>query len=106
LDARPANRDDYEASNIVEHYKEVAMKVYLKPKDGTPKSNLHMAATIMERIIGFRGRVRQVKAEKNRLVVDIEINPQWDLPEGEKVLALTMWIKTKVRAAFEVLSIK
>jgi len=82
------------------------MIVKLKPVAGTAKDNLHRAEVEMERVVGFRGKVIDVKAEGDRLAVIVEINPKWDLPEKEKVLTLDLWIRAKTRTVFKVQSIE
>lgn len=82
------------------------MKVYLKPVSGTPEANLERAKIEMERVVGFRGKVASAKVEGNRVVVTIQINPQWDLPEAQKVSQLKEWIKAKTKVVFKVQSIK
>ena len=41
----------------------------------------------------------------DRIIVEVEINPKWDLPMPEKVKSLKEWIPAKVRTVFKVLSV-
>jgi hypothetical protein len=53
-------------------------------------------------VLAFRGSVTSVKAKDTRIIVDFEINPQWDLPMDEKVGYLKEWIPAKVKTVFKV----
>jgi hypothetical protein len=81
------------------------MIVYLEPPHGEAREYLERAKGEMERVLGFRGTVAGVKAEGNRIVVKVEINPKWDLPDEEKPKHLAEWIKAKTRKVFTVRSI-
>jgi hypothetical protein len=59
----------------------------------------------MERVVGFRGKVRGAKVERTRIALAIEINPKWDLPHEQKVSQLKEWIEAKVGKFFKVVSI-
>lgn len=50
-------------------------------------------------MLGFRGSVTGVKAKGTRIMVEFEINPEWDFTESEKVKYLMEWIPAKVKAA-------
>jgi hypothetical protein len=78
------------------------MKVILEPVSGTAKDNLERARLEIERVLAFRGSVTDVKAKGTRITVELEINPQWDMPISEKVEALKLWIPAKVRTVFKV----
>ena len=47
----------------------------------------------------------RVKAKGTRIIVEFEINPQWDLPQAEKESYLMEWIPAKVRQTFKVISV-
>jgi hypothetical protein len=81
------------------------MKVILKPLSGTAEENLDRAKSEINRVLSFRGSVTNVKAEGKRIIVEVEINPKWDLPMPEKVKSLKEWIPAKVRTVFKVLSV-
>jgi len=81
------------------------MKVILQPVSRTPKENLSRARAEIERVLNFRGSVTSAKVKGNRIVVEFEINPKWDLPMAEKVELLKQWIPAKVKLIFKVISI-
>jgi hypothetical protein len=82
------------------------MIVYLEPASGTAKGSLERARAEMERVVGFRGKVTDAKAEGKRIAVTIEINPKWDLPEPRRLSQLKLWIKGKTRKLFTVEAIE
>jgi len=81
------------------------MKVILEPVSGTPKANLERAKVETQRVVGFRGTVKDTKVEGDHIVVTIEINSKWDLPEAQRVLQLKEWMAAKTRLMFKVESI-
>jgi hypothetical protein len=81
------------------------MKVVLEPVNGTAEGNLERARLEIERVLAFRGSVTSVKAKRDRIIVEFEINPKWDLSQEEKESYLREWITAKVRTIFKVLSI-
>ena len=81
------------------------MIVYLEPAGGSARASLERAGVEMERVLGFRGRVTGAEVEGNRIVVTIEVNPKWDLPEKERTRYLKEWIPVKVKSVFEVISV-
>ena len=78
------------------------MKVILEPLSGTAEDNLERAKLEIERVLAFRGSVTSVKAKADRIIVEFEINPAWDLPMSTKVESLKEWIPAKVRTIFKV----
>ena len=56
-------------------------------------------------MLNFRGSVTSVKAKGDRIIVEFEINPAWDLPMAEKVELLKQWIPAKVKLVFKVISV-
>lgn len=82
------------------------MKVILQPVSGTPKANLARAKVEIDRVLNFRGSVTSAKVKGDRIIVEFEINPKWDLPTGEKVELLKEWISAKVRSSFRVVSVQ
>jgi len=82
------------------------MIVVLKPISGTPKANLERAKLEVDRLLGFRGSVTSVKAKGTRIIVEIVINPKWDLPQAEKESYLSEWIHAKVRTVFKVINVE
>jgi hypothetical protein len=82
------------------------MKVYLKPASDSTTDNLERAKAEMEWVIGFRGKVTDARVVGRRIIVTIEISPQWDLAEKEKDSTLRKWILAKTRKFFEVQFIK
>lgn len=81
------------------------MYVTLEPVSGTPKENLDRAKLEMERVLAFRGSVSKVKIKGKRIIVEFEVNPEWDLPMPEKVSYLKEWIPAKVKVVFKVINI-
>jgi len=81
------------------------MIVILRPVSGTPKANLDRAKAEIERVLNFRGSVTSVKAKGDRILVQFEINPDWDLPIAQKEELLKQWIPAKVRSIFKVVSV-
>ena len=81
------------------------MIVYLRPPHEGARDYLERAKVEMERVLGFRGSVVSVKAKGKSIIVQVEINPAWDIPEKEKTNYLADWIQAKVRKVFEVESI-
>ena len=53
-------------------------------------------------MLAFRGSVTSVKAKDTRIIVELEINPKWDLPMDEKVGYLKECIPAKVKTVFKV----
>jgi len=43
--------------------------------------------------------------EKSRVVVEFDVNPQWDLPHAEKLDYLRMWMPAKVKSVFKVVEL-
>jgi len=78
------------------------MRVVLEPVSGTAKGNLGRAKLEIERVLAFRGSVTSVKTIEDRIIVEFEINPAWDLPMSEKVELLKQWIPAKVRTILKV----
>jgi len=81
------------------------MKVVLEHVSGTAKNNLQRAKVEMNRVLDFRGSITSVKAKDTRIIVQLEINPQWDLPMDEKVSYLKEWITAKVKVVFKVVRV-
>jgi len=81
------------------------MRVVLEHVSGTAKNNLQRAKVEMNRVLTFRGSVSSVKAKDTRIIVELEINPKWDLPMDEKVSYLKEWITAKVKTVFKVISV-
>ncbi len=81
------------------------MRVVLEPLSGTAKDNLERARVEITRVVHFRGSVTGVKAKAARIIVEFEVNPQWDLPMPEKVKSLNEWIPAMVRTVFKVVSV-
>lgn len=73
------------------------MIVYLKPVAGSAKDNLERAKIEDERVLGFRGTITSVKAKGAQIQVDFKVNPQWDLPLGQKMTYLAEWLPSRVR---------
>ncbi len=46
------------------------------------------------------------KVQGNKIAVEVEISPKWDLPEAEKAASPEMWIRSKTRTVFRVTAIK
>jgi hypothetical protein len=81
------------------------MKVILEPVSGTAKDNLERARLEIDGVLNVRGSVTSVKARGTRIIVEFEINPNWDLPQAEKEIYLREWITAKVRTIFKVVSV-
>ena len=85
-------------ANIVEYYqKGLAMIVYLEPFYGDPKVSIELARAEVKNALGFRGSIADIKAEGNHIIIKVEVNPQWDLPPGKKVMDLKDCLPTRVR---------
>jgi hypothetical protein len=82
------------------------MIVYLKPTSGSAIYNLDKAKVEMEHVLGFRGRIICAQPESDCILMNIQINPHWDLPDFEKRQQITDWIKTKTKPFFRVQSIR
>jgi hypothetical protein len=78
------------------------MKVILEPLSGTADGNLERARLEIDGVLNFRGSVTSVKARGDKITVEFEINPKWDLPQAEKESYLREWITAKVRTVFKV----
>ena len=72
------------------------MKIYLEPMFGDAKSNIERAKTQLEKALGFRGTITDIKADNSRIMVNVKVNPQWDLSAREKVKYLRDWLPTRV----------
>jgi len=81
------------------------MKVILEPVGGTAEESLERARLEIDGVLNFRGSVTSVKARGDRIIVEFEINPKWDLPQAERESYLREWITAKVRTVFNVLSV-
>ena len=81
------------------------MKVIMKPIGGTTEANLERAKDELTRVLGFRGDIVAAKVEGSKIILEIAINPKWDMPSQDKVNYLTDWIPAKVKSIFEVISI-
>jgi len=81
------------------------MRVTLKPTSGTATANLERAKHEIDRVLGFRGSVDGTKAVGEKIVVNFNMNPKWDLPKEQKVDSLKEWIPAKVRSSFKVVSV-
>jgi len=79
------------------------MQVVMKHVSGTGKDNLERAKEELARVLGFRGNVLSAKAKGERITLEIEINPKWELED--KVTYLKEWIPAKVKSVFEVISV-
>jgi len=82
------------------------MIVYLKPASGSAEYNLDKAKAEMEHTLGFRGRIIGARPEGDFILMNIQINPHWDLPDFEKGQQVSNWIKTKTKPFFKVQSIR
>jgi hypothetical protein len=82
------------------------MEVTLEPLSGTAQDNLERVKVEIERVLAFRGSVTSVKAKGDRIIVEFEINPEWDLPMSEKVSYLKEWIPAKVKVVFKVTDVE
>lgn len=82
--------------------KTFGMKAVLEPVSGTSEEQLDRARAEVERALGFRGTVTDAKVDGKRIVVEFEVNPEWDLPMPEKVSSLKLWIPSHVRTIFRV----
>jgi len=81
------------------------MYVTIEPISGTPKENLDRVKLEMERVLAFRGSVSKVKVKGKMIIVEFEVNPEWDLPVDEKVKYLEEWIPAKMKVVFKVVNI-
>lgn len=81
------------------------MRVVMKHVSGKAEANLERAKHEMERVLSFRGEVVGSKVEGSKIILEIKINPKWDLPNEEKVDSLKEWITAKVRTSFKVVSV-
>jgi len=81
------------------------MIVVLAHVSGTAEQNLDRAKLEIDRLLGFRGSVTSVKARGERIIVEFEINPKWDLPQAEKESYLKEWIPAKMKLVFRVVSV-
>jgi hypothetical protein len=79
------------------------MKVVMTPIAGTAKDNLERAKDEMTRVLGFRGDVLSIKANGQKIILEIAINEKWEA--DDKADYLKQWIPAKVRKVFEVVSI-
>lgn len=79
------------------------MKVIMKHVSGTAKDNLEHAKIELSRVLAFRGDVVSVKAEGDKITLEIEINPKWE--NEDKVNYLKEWIPAKTKSVFEVISV-
>jgi hypothetical protein len=73
-----------------------AMIVYLEPMFGDAKANIERAKTQLEKALGFRGTITDIRAEDNRIMVDVKVNRNWDLTAKEKARYLQDWLPTRV----------
>jgi hypothetical protein len=80
--------------------------VYLKPVSGSAQYNLDKAKVAMERVLGFRGKVIHVRLEGDCILMNIQINPHWDLPEVEKRAQVGDLMRARTRTIFKVQSIQ
>jgi len=78
------------------------MEVVMKHVSGTAQANLERAEEEVSRVLSFRGSVTGVKVDGTRIVVKVEVNPKWDMPDSEKVKSLKEWIPAKLRTVFKV----
>ena len=78
------------------------MEVVMKHVSGTAEANLERAKDEVNRVLSFRGSVTGVKVDGTRIVVKVEVNPKWDMPDSEKVKSLEEWISAKVGTVFKV----
>jgi hypothetical protein len=76
--------------------------ILLEPVSGTAEESLDRAKVEITRVLDFRGSVTSVKVKGTRIIVELEINPKWDLPQAEKESYLTEWIPAKVITVFKV----
>jgi len=74
----------------------------MKHVSGTAEANLERAKDEVNRVLSFRGSVTGVKVDGTRIVVKVEVNPKWDMPDSEKVKSLEEWISAKVGTVFKV----
>jgi DNA-binding protein YbaB len=79
------------------------MKVVMNHVSGAAKGYLKYAKTELSRVLDFRGDVVSVKAEGDKITLEIKINPKWE--NEDKVGYLKEWISAKVKSVFEVISV-
>jgi hypothetical protein len=78
------------------------MKVVMKHISGSAEANLDRAREEITRVLDFRGDVVSAKVQGSNIMVEITVNPKWDLPQAEKESYLREWIPAKVRTVFKV----
>jgi len=81
------------------------MKIVLEAIGGNGRPDVDRAREEVIRVLGFRGSVSKAKAEKSRVVVEFDVNPQWDLPPEERIEYLRMWMPAKVKSVFRVVDL-
>lgn len=79
------------------------MKVVMKHVSGSAKDNLERAKEEMIRVLAFRGEVVSARADGQKVILKIAINPKWE--NEDKVSYLKEWIPAKVKSVFEVISV-
>jgi hypothetical protein len=73
------------------------MIVYLESLYGAAEGNLERARVEVERVLNFRGTITRVIAKGDQIQVDFKVNPDWDLPLGQKMTYLAEWLPVKIR---------
>jgi len=81
------------------------MKIVLEAIGGNGRPDVERAREEVIRVLGFRGTVSNAKAEKSKVVVEFDVNPQWDLPPKERIEYLRMWMPAKVKSVFRVVDL-
>ena len=81
------------------------MKIVLEPIGGNGRPDVDRAREEIIRVLGFRGTVSNAKVEKSKVIVEFDVNPQWDLPLEEKLDYLKAWLPAKVKSVFKVVNL-
>jgi hypothetical protein len=71
--------------------------VDLEPFYGYAETSVELARAEVKNALGFRGSIADIKAEGNHIIINVEVNPKWDLPPSEKAKDLKNCLPTKVR---------
>lgn len=72
------------------------MRVELKLKP-LLNQDLQRVRDEVNRVLGFRGQVKEVRSEQAHVYVNLEVAPAWKLDDQEKLAYLEEWIPAKLR---------
>ena len=72
------------------------MKIYLEPMYGDPETNIDRAKIQLDKALGFRGSIDDIRVEGRYIQAEIRISTRWELSPRQRQRYLEEWLPTRV----------